>query len=68
MRLVDATRGIVTAWDLARMKPTALLVNTSRAGLIEAGALVRALQRGRPGMAAADVFEQEPLRDAKTLC
>ena len=52
MRLVDATRGIVTAWDLARMKPTALLVNTSRAGLIEAGALVRTLQRGRPGMAA----------------
>ena len=65
MRLVDATRGIVTASDLARMKPTALLVNTSRAGLIEAGALVRALQRGRPGMAAVDVFEHEPLRDAK---
>jgi D-3-phosphoglycerate dehydrogenase len=63
MRLVDATRGIVTAADLARMKPTALLVNTSRAGLIEAGALVRALQAGRPGMAALDVYEQEPLRD-----
>jgi len=63
MRLVDATRGIVTAADLARMKPSALLVNTSRAGLIEAGALVRALQAGRPGMAALDVYEQEPLRD-----
>ena len=47
------------------MKPTALLVNTSRAGLIEPGALVRALQAGRPGMAAVDVFEQEPLRDPK---
>ena len=63
MRLVDATRGIVTAADLARMKPTALLVNTSRAPLIEPGALVEALKRGRPGMAAVDVFEQEPLRD-----
>lgn len=63
MRLVDATRGIVTGADLARMKPAALLVNTSRAGLIEAGALVRALELGRPGMAAVDVFEQEPLRD-----
>jgi D-3-phosphoglycerate dehydrogenase len=65
MRLVDATRGIVTAADLARMKATALLVNTSRAGLIEPGALVSSLERGRPGMAAVDVFEQEPLRDAK---
>ena len=63
MRLVDATRGIVTGSDLARMKPTALLVNTSRAGLIEPGALVRALQQGRPGMAAVDVFEKEPLQD-----
>jgi D-3-phosphoglycerate dehydrogenase len=63
MRLVDATRGIVTEADLARMKPTALLVNTSRAGLIEAGALLRALEAGRPGMAALDVYEQEPLRD-----
>ena len=63
MRLVDATRGIVQAADLARMKPSALLVNTSRAGLIEAGALVDALRAGRPGMAAVDVFEQEPLRD-----
>jgi len=63
LRLVDATRGIVTGADLARMKPTALLVNTSRAGLIEPGALVAALQNGRPGMAALDVFEQEPLLD-----
>ena len=63
MRLVPATRGIVTAADLARMKPTALLVNTSRAPLIETGALVSALQAGRPGMAAVDVYEQEPLRD-----
>jgi D-3-phosphoglycerate dehydrogenase / 2-oxoglutarate reductase len=63
MRLVDATRGIVTAGDLARMKPTALLVNTSRAPLIERGALVAALKRGRPGMAAVDVYEQEPVLD-----
>jgi len=63
MRLVDATRGIVTAGDLARMKPTALLVNTSRAPLIEPNALVNALRAGRPGMAAVDVFEKEPLRD-----
>lgn len=63
MRLVEATRGIVTAADLARMKPTALIVNTSRAQLIEPGALVAALEAGRPGMAAVDVFEDEPLRD-----
>lgn len=63
MRLVDATRGIVKAEDLARMKPTATLVNTSRAGLIEPGALVNALGAGRPGFAAVDVFEKEPLRD-----
>jgi len=63
MRLVDATRHIVTAADLARMKPNALLVNTSRAPLIEPGVLVEALKRGRPGMAAVDVYEQEPLRD-----
>jgi D-3-phosphoglycerate dehydrogenase len=63
MRLLDATRGIVTAADLARMKPSALLVNTSRAGLIEPKALVNALRAGRPGMAAVDVYEQEPLRD-----
>jgi D-3-phosphoglycerate dehydrogenase len=63
MRLVDATRGIVAADDLRRMKPTALLVNTSRAQLIERGALVDALKAGRPGMAAVDVYEEEPLRD-----
>src|SRR5881397_2023802 len=63
LRLVEATRGVVTAADLAAMKPTALLVNTSRAGLIEPGALIAALRAGRPGMAAVDVFEQEPLRD-----
>ena len=63
MRLVEATRHIVTAADLARMKPTALLVNTSRAGLIAPGALVTALRAGRPGMAAVDVYEEEPLRD-----
>ena len=65
MRLVEATRGIVTAADLGRMKPTPLLVNTSRAGLIEPGALVRALRAGRPGMAAVDVYEDEPLCDAR---
>ena len=63
LRLVSETRGIVTAPDLARMKTTALLVNTSRAGLIEPGALVGALEHGRPGMAAVDVFEQEPVLD-----
>ncbi len=63
MRLVDATRGIVTAADLARMKPTALLVNTSRAGLIELDALVNALRAGRPAMAAVDVYEAEPVFD-----
>jgi len=61
---VPETRGIVTAADLARMKPTSLLVNTSRAGLIEPGALARALAAGRPGGAAVDVFEKEPMRDA----
>jgi D-3-phosphoglycerate dehydrogenase len=65
MRLVDATRGIVTAGDLARMKPTALLVNTSRAALIEHDALVAAVKSGRPGMAAVDVFEEEPILDAR---
>lgn len=63
LRLVPSTRGIVTAHDLGRMQPSALFVNTSRAGLVEPGALVEALQRGRPGMAAVDVFDEEPLRD-----
>jgi D-3-phosphoglycerate dehydrogenase len=61
MRLYDATRGIVTAADLAQMKPTALLVNTSRAALIEEGALAAGLRAGRPGMAAVDVYEDEPV-------
>jgi D-3-phosphoglycerate dehydrogenase len=61
MRLVEATRHIVSADDLARMKPSALLVNTSRAPLIAPGALVAALRSGRPGMAAVDVYEHEPL-------
>jgi D-3-phosphoglycerate dehydrogenase len=65
MRLVDATRGIVKATDLRRMKPRALLVNTSRAGLIEAGALVEALRSGHPGMAAVDVYEEEPVLDGR---
>jgi len=63
MRLVKETRGIVTRNDLSCMKPTALLVNTSRAPLIEPDALVDALRAGRPGMAAIDVYEEEPLRD-----
>ena len=58
--LIEATRAIVTAADLARMKPSALLVNTSRAGIIAQGALEAALRAGRPGMAAVDVFEEEP--------
>jgi D-3-phosphoglycerate dehydrogenase len=61
VRLVDATRGMMTAADLARMRPTALLVNTSRAGLIAPGALEAALRAGRPGMAAVDVYEEEPV-------
>ncbi len=63
MRLVKETRGIVTKSDLSMMKSTALLVNTSRAPLIEADALVAALREGRPGMAAVDVYEEEPLRN-----
>ena len=63
LRLEPATRGIVTASDLARMRPDALIVNTSRARLIEPGALVAALRAGHPGMAAVDVFEIEPLLD-----
>ncbi|MFO0686059.1 MAG: D-2-hydroxyacid dehydrogenase family protein [Sandaracinus sp.] len=61
LRLVPETRGIVRAEHLALMKPSALLVNTSRAGLITPGALVAALDRGRPGLAAVDVFEKEPV-------
>jgi len=67
LRLNDATRGIVRLEALSRMKPTALLVNTSRAELIEEGALVSALNRGRPGMAAVDVFESEPILQGHLL-
>ncbi len=67
LRLNEATRGIVKAADLARMKPDALLVNTSRAELIESGALLSALGAGRPGFAALDVFESEPLRASPLL-
>jgi D-3-phosphoglycerate dehydrogenase / 2-oxoglutarate reductase len=63
LRLVERTRGIVTRSDLDKMKVSALLVNTSRAGLIEPGALIGALTTGRPGMAAVDVYETEPLTD-----
>ncbi len=63
MRLVDATRGIVTAEDLGRMKPTAIFVNTSRSGLVVRGALEAALRAGRPGRAAVDVYDEEPVRD-----
>jgi D-3-phosphoglycerate dehydrogenase len=63
MRLVDATRHIVRGSHLAVMKPAAILVNTARAQLVEPGALVEALRSGRPGKAALDVFEEEPVRD-----
>lgn len=67
LRLSDETRGIVTLEDLSQMKPTALLVNTSRAELIEAEALISALNRGRPGLAAVDVFESEPILQGHAL-
>lgn len=63
VRLTDATRGLVGPGDLARMKPTALIVNTSRAELIVPGGLVEALRQGRPGYAAVDVYEEEPVRN-----
>lgn len=67
LKLTGETRGIVTASDLAMMKPSALLVNTSRAGLIEPGALEAALRAGRPGFAAVDVYEDEPVTDHTLL-
>ena len=67
LRLHDSTRGVVKFDALSRMKPTALLVNTSRAELIEEGALVSALNRGRPGMVAVDVFESEPILQGHPL-
>ena len=62
LRLTPETRGIVTAVDLAAMRPDALLVDTARAALVEPGALLAALEAGRPGFAALDVFDEEPLR------
>lgn len=67
LRLNDATRGIVTADDLAQMKPQALFVNTSRAELVATDALLPALEQGRPGYAALDVFESEPLPPTSPL-
>jgi D-3-phosphoglycerate dehydrogenase len=67
LRLSEATAGIVTLEDMSRMKPTALLVNTSRAELIEAEALLASLNRGHPGMAAIDVFESEPILQGHAL-
>lgn len=67
LRLNEATQGIVSADDLGRMKPTALFVNTSRAELLEPNALIGALNRGRPGMAAVDVFESEPILQGSAL-
>jgi len=61
VRLIDATRGMVTAEDLGRMKPSAVFVNTIRAGLVVPGALEAALAKGRPGLAAVDVYEDEPV-------
>jgi len=67
LRLNDATRGIVTLEDLQSMKTTSLLVNTSRAELIAPDALIAGLNRGRPGMAAIDVFESEPILQGHAL-
>lgn len=67
LRLADGTRHLITPADLARMKPTALFVNTSRAEILEESALVSALNRGRPGMAAVDVFESEPILQGHPL-
>ena len=61
------TRGIVTRDDLGHMKPTALLVNASRSGLIASGALVDALKAGRPGFAAVDVYDEEPVSASEPL-
>jgi len=67
LRLLDATRGIVTCQDLARMKPTALFVNTGSAGLLAKNALLSALVEKRPGMAAVDVYESEPILPGNSL-
>jgi D-3-phosphoglycerate dehydrogenase len=67
LRLNPETQGIVTLEDLSRMKPSALFVNTSRAELLEPDALIAALNRGRPGLAAVDVFESEPILQGHAL-
>ena len=67
LRLSEGTRGLVTLDDLSLMKPSALFVNTSRAELVAENALVSALNRGRPGMAAVDVFESEPILQGHPL-
>ena len=67
LRLAPETRGVVDIEDLARMKPTSLFVNTSRAELVEPDALIAGLNRGRPGMAAVDVFESEPILQGHAL-
>ena len=67
LRLSDTTHHMIDHMDLARMKPTSLLVNTSRAELIETNTLIGALNRGRPGMAAVDVFEAEPILQGHAL-
>lgn len=67
LRLTDTTTGVISLDDLSQMKPTALLVNTSRAELLQPDALVAALNRGRPGMAAVDVFESEPILQGHAL-
>jgi len=67
LRLNDATRGVITTQDLGLMKPTALFVNTSRAELVQPNALLSALNRGRPGMAAVDVYESEPILQGTAL-
>jgi D-3-phosphoglycerate dehydrogenase len=64
LRLNDATRGLIKYENLKKMKPDAMFVNASRAELVEPGALERALREGRPGRAALDVFENEPVMDA----
>jgi D-3-phosphoglycerate dehydrogenase len=67
LRLNESTKAIVTSEDLGRMKPTALFVNTSRAELLEPNALIGGLNRGRPGLAAIDVFESEPILQGSAL-
>ena len=67
LKLTALNTGCIALTDLARMKPTATLINTSDAGLLEPNALITALNRGRPGLAAIDVFETEPLLQGQAL-